>query len=193
MSLKNTQTALFIQSMAEMQHFQHYRLVSGNPPILPQFSLAVIAGGGRGSEHTASRLEFQSIRVDVSTMVTRLREEADRTSVGRCHAHLDALATIQARFKRLSGTKLGNIPDLPVTDQMTMQSVFDLYMETLQPAWIMTTDTLSSMTDYPLFESMHALLGLYKEWRLLEDAIRPCLYTIGADDRRQLSGLDLSR
>lgn len=192
MSLKNRPSSLFVQSMLKMKKFQHHMKTEHSTyrdSILPQFSL----DRSYAHEHREGRLEFWSIRRAVSNMITSLREETDNTSVGRCQEHLDGLAKIQARFVRLSGTKLGNIPEILITKEMTMQSVFELYMKGMEEAWIMSDDIINSMIYYPVFDSMAMLLDLYKDWRLLEDAIRSCLYTIGTDDRRKLSGMELSK
>jgi hypothetical protein len=144
------------------------------------------------AEHLEANSEFDLIKLAVSNMCAVLMEDVNRTSIEQCHGHLVELANIQSRFRQISGTKLENIPNIFITEEMTVQSVYDMYTEELGSNWIESVDTRCGMrTDNPVVMSMHALLELYIQWRLLEDALRSCLYLIGIDDRRQFSEMNL--
>lgn len=200
MLLKNIPSAVFVQATAEVRRFErrHRRLALENVAILPRFSIQFSETRNNNPDdwtedewvQAMDKNEFYLVRRDVSNMIAMLNM-AD-ASVEQCHEHLADLSNIQARFRQISGTKLENIPNILITEYRTMQSVYDLYMEESRVSWIMSIESRYDMnTNDPVFESMHALLDLYTQWRLLEDALRPCLYKIGTDDRRQFSDMEL--
>ena len=177
--LQQIPASQFVLYDQELNQFWETYRTAQVEDILPTYARS----RGFGKKHHPHYTEFNSILKDVGDLVTTLLAQP-LPVVGRCHDHLIALNQLQTRFHTISGTKFGHIPDIFITTTHTMQSVYDLYIESLRISWLLPY--CNGRADH-LFDPMLSLLSLYSRWRLLEEALRPCLHAIAEDDKKHLS------
>ena len=167
----------------ELQTVQEYvRTVS-----LPIYGSANPASLERGRDEDVYRAWYRSnydflwAHGKLRTLRAHLAESADMSVQGSKKA-LDALKIAQNVFRRVTGACFSGIPSIPITPQHTMSTIYDLHQE--------CCDLYEFRHNRYEFRLMLELYEVYTDWKLAEEALRPCLEMLHTHDRPTESSVD---